>query len=294
MQWPFKQMSFVGFIQNGIVLNKDGEQSSIDDGDTIMYEGNQLVLTDVVYTNYTLKDVYVAYLYRDLDYPSYLLKTTEVDAEVIEALDRIELLKLFTQEQQRPEWDTPIGQLPDPLFEWNSTDIDGSQVYAAVEKALTNANRVFVRPIIIVPSDTSCMIHVGNIKQFIEEGTVNRLTMKIAEAPESVVAPKTSVVISQWKVVADDAVATIGERNWPRVICHITQGHEFDFANFPSNHLQMMMNVYFGYKPPKVKHPGSKQYQLDQHQKHKDIICHRQFFKDLDQFVASRKKEFLK
>eukprot|EP00835_Amoeboradix_gromovi_P005097 NODE_448_length_8440_cov_0.772329.p3 type:complete len:289 gc:universal NODE_448_length_8440_cov_0.772329:2659-3525(+) len=288
-------MSFVKPIQNGILLNKDGEETSINNADYLMEEGNQLPLSNVIFNSYTVKDVYIAYHHRELDYATYLLKASELDSQVLKPMDRIELLKMFTTNLiERPEWDTPVAQIPNSLMYWSSSTIDAQPILDAVESELARENKSVVRPIIIVPVDVNSMIHIGNIKQFIESGTIDRNKIRANEPPEVVITPKQYQIAEHLKIVASDSVQTLRKGDWDRVIAAFIQGHQWDFSLFPQNPLQTMLGVYVGFRPPEFKFPGLKIFLVDQQQAHKDVIVQKQIFTELHSFVASNKKQFLK
>lgn len=287
-------MSFVKAVQHGLLLNKNGEQVDLEHAEYLMDEGNQLPLANVIYNEYTVKDVYIAYHYRDSDYASYLLKASELDAQVVQAMDRIELLKMFTTSvQERPDWDTPGSLITDPLLYWSTCNIDAQLVLDAVDKALKKATTVTVRPILIVPSDTQSTIHVGNIKQFIETGVINRIPMRIAEPPDVVITPRQYRISSNLKIIASDAVHTLGNNDWDRVIAVFVQGHQWEFSLFPMKHpLQQMLGIYIGTSPPEFKFPGLHSFHVDQTQQHKDAVVQKQVLTELQQFVLARKQHF--
>ena len=289
-------MSFVPAIQNGILLNKNGEQVSIETADYLMNEGNQLPLSNIIYNTYSVKDVYIAFHYKDLDYASYLLKASELEAQVVQAIDRIQLLKMFTSNLlDRPEWDTPVGQLPDPSFCFSTSNIEGQPILDAVQRALVQASAGNVRPIIIVPADSQSLINVGNIKQFIETGIINRTVSRSIEAPDVVNTPKQYHINQHLKIVSSDLVQTIRPVDWDRVIAVFLQGHKWEFTLFPMKHpLQQMQGFYIGTRPCQNKFPGLKEFIVDQKQHHKDPIVQKEILSLLQQFVMKVKPQFSK
>jgi hypothetical protein len=286
-------MSFVQCIQKGQLVNKNGEKVTIEEAEMIEYDGKLLELDENLYNNYSVKDVYVAYLYRDMDYTQYLLKATELEVQPVTANDRPELLKLFeSRVLERPEWDTPIAYVKDPNFYMSTSDLNFIPLLDAVEKAIKSSSMPKVRPIIIVPSDLEALLHTQNIKEFIEKGTINRQKYRQKEVTDHVVLPKQYHIVHHVKIVPKNLCHSLRPADWNRVIAILIEGQPWDFQNIPTDVVPRALVCFFGFQRPALKYPGTKVYLVDQRLTHQDALCHRTFFQDLQQLVISKKQEF--
>ncbi|GMM57089.1 Cdc73 protein [Maudiozyma humilis] len=154
-------------------------------------------------------------------------------------------------------------------------------------------------PIILIPSATSSMITLGNIKEFLEHSKyINPRDVTVTKEDDLVTIEKKFDNISRplrFLVVNNTRMFTKPEY-WDRVVAVFTTGHTWQFANYqwntPQDLFQHCNGYYFHFNgedvPQHVQQWNVQRIALDKHQRFKDVEVVRFFWTNLEKSLIAR------
>ena len=154
-------------------------------------------------------------------------------------------------------------------------------------------------PIILIPSATSSMITLGNIKEFLEHSKyINPRDVTVTKENDLVTIEKKFDNISRplkFLVVNNTRMFTKPEY-WDRVVAVFTTGHTWQFTNYqwntPQDLFQHCNGYYFHFNgedvPQHVQQWNVQRIALDKHQRFKDVEVVRFFWTNLEKSLIAR------
>ena len=154
-------------------------------------------------------------------------------------------------------------------------------------------------PIILIPSATSSMITLGNIKEFLEHSKyINPRDVTVTKENDLVTIEKKFDNISRplkFLVVNNTRMFTKPEY-WDRVVAVFTTGHTWQFTNYqwntPQDLFQHCNGYYFHFNgedvPQHVQQWNVQRIALDKHQRFKDVGVVRFFWTNLEKSLIAR------
>ncbi|SMN22702.1 similar to Saccharomyces cerevisiae YLR418C CDC73 Component of the Paf1p complex [Maudiozyma saulgeensis] len=154
-------------------------------------------------------------------------------------------------------------------------------------------------PIILIPSATSSILTLANIKEFLEHSKyVNPRDITITSDNDLITVEKKFTKISRpirFLIVNNTRMFTKPEY-WDRVVAVFTTGHAWQFANYqwntPQNLFQHCNGYYFHFNgdevPQHVQQWNVQKIGLDKHQRFKDVEVVRFFWSNLEKSLVER------
>lgn len=184
---------------------------------------------------------------------------------------------------------------------------------AALEQEDTETRKINEPPIIIVPASASSMITIHNAQDLLEKGAYIS-TAEIKKAGKAVkkgaevfvehsTQNRTDYSIPQKYQVVDN-VRRFGPKEWARVVCVFTDGAAWQFKDwkystplevFAPNH-SLGIHLFLDDRPlePIIKTWNVSRLAISKKKRHLDRILYADFWRQLDEYLIVRRREFVR